>query len=94
LTADKIARLAGQAYVAAFLREQEREANTYGIRSLRAAGYETGALGWFLARMGEWDRLDAAIAGRLPGDHQVSWFSTCPRTPDRVQVAVAAASGS
>lgn len=89
----QIAGLAGQAYVAGFSREQELEADTYGIRYLRAAGYDTGAMGSFLARMGEWDRLEAAIAGRRPGDDQFSWFSTHPRTPDRVQAAVRQAGG-
>jgi predicted Zn-dependent protease len=90
----QIAGLAGQAYVAGFSRDQELEADTYGLRYLRAAGYDTGAMGSFLARMAEWDRLEAAIAGRRPGDDQYSWFSTHPRTPDRVQAAVAAAGGS
>jgi len=90
----QIAGLAGQAYVAAFSREQELEADTYGVRYLRAAGYDTAAMGSFLARMGEWDRLEAAIAGRRAGDDQYSWFATHPRTPDRVQAAIAAAGGA
>ncbi|WP_439576714.1 M48 family metalloprotease [Elioraea sp.] len=90
----QIAGLAGQAYIAGFSREQELEADTYGVRYLRAAGYDTAAMGSFLARMGEWDRLEAAIAGRRAGDDQFSWFSTHPRTPERVQAAVAAAGGS
>jgi predicted Zn-dependent protease len=47
-----------------------------------------------VSNYGEWDRLEAAIAGRRAGDDQYSWFSTHPRTPERVQAAVAAAGGS
>ena len=81
----QIAGLAGQAYVAGFSRDQELEADTFGVRTLREAGYDTAAMGSFLARMGAWDRLEAAISGRPAGDDQYSWFATHPRTPDRVE---------
>lgn len=89
----QIAGLAGQAYVAGFSRDQELEADTYGVRMLRASGYDTAAMASFLARMGAWDRLEAEIAGRPSGDDGHSWFATHPRTPDRVEAAIEQAGG-
>jgi predicted Zn-dependent protease len=94
LTADRSPGSQAKASVAAFSRKQECEANTYATRPFRAAGYEAGAMGWFLARMGEWDRLDAVIAGRRQGNDQLCWFSIHSCTPNPVRAAVAAAGGS
>lgn len=90
----QIAGLAGHAYVAGFSRDQEFEADTFGVRTLREAGYDTAAMGSFLARMGAWDRLEAAISGRPAGDDQYAWFATHPRTPDRVEAAIEQAGGA
>lgn len=91
--AGQIASLAGQFWLAAYSREQEFEADTYGVRLLRAAGYTTEAMASFLDRMNAWDRLDAAATGRRPGEDQFSWLSTHPRTTDRVRAAIAQAGG-
>lgn len=89
----QIAGLAGQAWIASFSREQELEADTFGVRLLRAGGYETEAMASFLDRMAAWDRLEARLAGRRPGEDAFSWFSTHPRTTERVRAAIAQAGG-
>lgn len=89
----QIAGLAGQAWIASFSREQELEADTFGVRLLRAGGYGTEAMASFLDRMAAWDRLEAGLAGRRPGEDAFSWFSTHPRTTDRVRAAIAQAGG-
>jgi len=91
--AGQIASLAGQFWLASYSREQEFEADTYGVRLLRAGGYTTEAMASFLDRMNAWDRLDAAATGRRPGEDQFSWLSTHPRTTDRVRAAIAQAGG-
>ena len=92
--AGQIAGLAGQFWLAAYSREQEFEADTYGVRLLRAGGYATEAMASFLDRMNAWDRLDAAATGRRPGEDQFSWLSTHPRTTERVRAAIAQAGGN
>lgn len=91
--AGQIAGLAGQFWLASYSREQEFEADTYGVRLLRAGGYTTEAMASFLDRMNAWDRLDAAATGRRPGEDQFSWLSTHPRTTERVRAAIAQAGG-
>lgn len=81
-----IGNLAGtgaQLYALGYSRDQEREADTLGVRYLARAGYDPGASDEILAALEAQTRLDARLAGR--DEKQGSnWLSTHPATDDRV----------
>jgi predicted Zn-dependent protease len=81
-----IANLAGtgaQLYALGYSRDQEREADTLGVRYLARAGYDPQASDEILAALEAQSRLDARLAGR-DEKAQTSWLSTHPATEDRV----------
>lgn len=78
-------------YLKSYSREQEFEADTLGIRYLNRAGYDTGAMASFLAKLGEVSRIRAEISGSGRDPDAVDLLATHPRTVDRVQKALAAA---
>ena len=65
------------AYLAAYSRNQEREADRGGQRLAAAAGYDPAGMNAFLASLGNVERLLAG-ASRLPG-----YFDTHPTTNER-----------
>jgi predicted Zn-dependent protease len=72
-----------------FSRGQETEADTYGIRYLRAAGYDPRAMGTVLQSLANQNALEARLMGR-----EVSvpaWASTHPDPASRVRAALAQA---
>ncbi|MDH3241520.1 MAG: M48 family metalloprotease [Alphaproteobacteria bacterium] len=76
------------AYLKGYSREQEFEADTLGIRYLKRAGFDPGAMARFLASLRAHSQLSAQLAGLPPGKVDESDFtSTHPRTLDRVQRA-------
>ncbi len=76
-------------YLASFSRDQEREADRLGVRYMRDAGYDPGAMTSFLAEMRGNSRLQARIAGRDPDDvDERDIMSTHPRTVERVEQAM------
>ena len=88
----RAAGLGAQIYLQGYSRDQELEADTLGIRYLRRAGYDSGAMADFLRRMRAQAALEARIAGLPPGKvDEYSILATHPRTIDRVQQAAAAA---
>lgn len=88
LTGGHTAQLAGlgaQAYLSAYSRDQESEADAVGIGYLSAAGYDPGAMVSFLQQMDRNDRLRSRLSGER---RQVAFFSTHPRTSDRAAQAM------
>jgi len=89
-----IADLASQGanlYLKGYSRDQEFQADMLGIRYLSRAGYDTGAMASFLAKMGQASRLQAEIEGSDHDPDAVDLLATHPRTVDRVEQALAAA---
>lgn len=88
LTGDQdIAQMAGQMgqlYLLRFSREQEYEADQYGVRMLAAAGYDPVGQAAFLNTLGRWSNLEAQISGV---ERPPEFLSTHPNTAERVQRA-------
>jgi predicted Zn-dependent protease len=81
-----IANLAGtgaQLYTLGYSRDQEREADTLGVRYLAKAGYDPGASDEILAALEAQTRLEARLTGR-DEKQGATWLSTHPATDDRV----------
>ena len=91
-TVADIAGLGSQLYLKGYSRDQEFQADTLGVRYLSRAGYETGAMASFLGKLGRASQLQAEIAGSSHDPEAVDLMATHPRTVDRVQKALAAAS--
>jgi len=80
-----------QGLLASFSRDQELEADRWGVRLLRDDGMDPDAMATFLERMDASNRLDNRIAGRPEGRDQggiAGLLSTHPRTRDRVELAM------
>ncbi len=81
-------------YLRGYSRDQELEADMLGVRYLRRAGYDVGAMASFLERMRANSRLEARIAERSPDEvDQFDITATHPRTADRVQRAITLSGG-
>lgn len=81
-------------YLRGYSRDQELEADMLGVRYLRRAGYDVGAMASFLERMRANSKLDAQIANRSPEEvDQYDITATHPRTADRVQRAISLSGG-
>ena len=76
-----------------FSHEQEHEADQLGVVTMSRAGYDPRAMSSFLGKLQAKDKLEAAIADRPDNSGQLNLFATHPRTLDRVQRTVQAASG-
>lgn len=74
-------------FLASYSREDEREADQFGIRYLAAAGYDPYAQADFLNSLAENAQLEAAIEGRRYDPNQTSFFATHPATGGRVREA-------
>ena len=73
---------------AGFSREQESEADEIGVRYLSQSGYEPLAMASFLGQLKRQSALAERIALRDGGSGWIDhWFSTHPRTEDRVVAA-------
>ncbi len=88
------ASLGAAVYLQGYSRDQEFESDLLGVRYLARSGYDPNAMSTFLATMLENSRLDAELAGRPGAADEFDIFQTHPRTVDRVQRAVAQASGA
>ena len=80
-------------YIRRYSREQEFQADQVGTETLARAGYDPHAMASFLASLGAWTRLGNRMAGRPEDYNDFSMFADHPRTPDRVDRAVAEAAG-
>ena len=81
-----IADLAGtgaQLYSLNYSRDQEREADSLGMRYLTRAGYDPAASADILAALGAQTSLEARLAGQ-GGREPAPWLSTHPANSDRV----------
>jgi predicted Zn-dependent protease len=78
-------------YIKSYSRGQEHQADELGVRYLSRAGYDPSAMASFLDAMGRNDDLESRLTGR-GGQSEVNYFSTHPRTADRVAQASALAS--
>lgn len=88
------ANLGAALYLQSYSRDQEFEADLLGVRYLGNGSYDPNAMSTFLASMLESTRLDAQVAGTPGAADQFDIFQTHPRTEDRVQRAVAQATGA
>jgi predicted Zn-dependent protease len=81
----------GANYLGAHSQDQEFEADSLGVRYLGAAHYDTQAMATFLDSLNNQTRLQAKIAGNETAADAYSMKQSHPRTPDRVQRAIAEA---
>jgi predicted Zn-dependent protease len=88
-----MAGLGAMAWVQGYSREHELEADQLGIRYMSRAGYDPAAMSSFLSSLGRESELQRTLLFQ-DGEAQFDWFSTHPRTPDRVAAAVQAVQGS
>lgn len=89
----EMAGLGALAWVQGYSRAHEFEADQLGIRYMSRAGYDPIAMSTFLNSLGENSVLSRQLMFQ-DGEAQIDWFSTHPRTPDRVAAAAQAVSGS
>ncbi|MFZ4688968.1 MAG: M48 family metalloprotease [Polymorphobacter sp.] len=81
-----VGNLAGagaQLYTLGYSRDQERQADSLGVRYLVRAGYDPMASGAILAALGAQTSLEARLQGR-DSDAPASWLSTHPANAERV----------
>lgn len=81
-----VGQLAGtgaQLYTLGYSRNQEREADSLGVRYLSRAGYDPMASGDILASLGAQTTLEARLAGKRTAE-PVGWLSTHPANAERV----------
>jgi predicted Zn-dependent protease len=85
----RLAETGSQLYLAAYSRDQELEADRLGVRYLRRAGYDTQAMASFLQKMERYGALKAREAGQASDSQGGNFLATHPRTPQRVDQAIA-----
>ncbi len=87
-----ISQSLGGLYLRGFSRDQELEADRLGVRYIKRAGYDPGAMSSFLAKMQANSRLEAKIVGVAPDRiDEFDIMSTHPRTAKRLRQAIAEA---
>ena len=84
-----LAQLGSELYLAKFSREQEYESDTLGIRYMQQAGYSSVGMTDFLQQLIRERALRSSLRDQKVSD--TDFFSTHPRTPDRVRNARAVA---
>jgi predicted Zn-dependent protease len=77
-----LANTGAQLHTLGFSREQEREADSLGLRYLLRADYDPMASAGILASLGAQTALEARLAGRQ--DSTPGWLSTHPASAERV----------
>ena len=87
----QLAQFGAGAYIQSYSRSQEFQADQLGVRYLSRAGYDTGAMASFLAKLQAQSTLEAQITGQADPADRFNIMSTHPRTADRVAEATAAA---
>ena len=85
-----LGRVGAHAVLSAYSRKEEHEADEIGVRYLSRAGFDPGAMSSFLAKLKRHGEFEASLHGRSPRPG-LDFFATHPRTPERVDRAVAAA---
>ncbi|MCC7167949.1 MAG: M48 family metalloprotease [Rhodospirillales bacterium] len=88
----EMAQYGAAAYLQAYSREHEMEADQLGVRYMTRAGYNPKAMVRFLDKLRQHSILEARMAGRPESSvDEYHMMSTHPRTLDRVQKAQATA---
>jgi predicted Zn-dependent protease len=82
--AQQVGGLGAEAWVAGYSRDQELEADDLGLEYMAEAGYDPRAMATFLSKLDEETELRRRLSGR-EGEAGFSWFSTHPRTLERVE---------
>jgi len=85
-----LGRVGAHAVLSAYSRKEEHEADEIGVRYLSRAGFDPGAMSSFLVKLKRHGEFEASLHGRSPRPG-LDFFATHPRTPERVDRAVAAA---
>ena len=86
----ELGRVGAHAVLSAYSRKEEHEADEIGVRYLSRAGFDPGAMSSFLVKLKRQSEFEASLHGRSPRPG-LDFFATHPRTPERVERAVAAA---
>ncbi len=81
----------GQTYLLSFSRNQEYEADDFGIRYISASGYDPNAAASMFSSLGAATSLESRAAGRNDERSTPSWARTHPLSEDRVRRASAQA---
>jgi predicted Zn-dependent protease len=81
----------GADYLGHYSQQQEFEADSLGVRYLTKTGYDAQAMASFLDSLNNESHLEARIAGNEAAADAYSMKQSHPRTPDRVQKAIAEA---
>jgi len=77
----------GQTYLLSFSRNQEYEADDFGIRYISSSGYDPNAAASMFASLGAATSLESRAAGRNDERSTPSWARTHPLSEDRVRRA-------
>lgn len=89
-----LAAFGNDLYIGSYSRGQELEADGLGVRYLSRAGYDAGAMARFLVNLGAYTDFEAVLRGSEPSESAFNYFSTHPRTEERVnQASIAAGAG-
>jgi predicted Zn-dependent protease len=92
---NRIAEMGGGLYLMRFSREEEYESDLLGVGYLSRAGYNPWAQARFLESLDAENELAKKLAGEEGGGFlELDFFSTHPRTAERVARAIEAAAGS
>ena len=86
-----VAQEGSEVYLGQYSQSQEFEADSLGVRYLTKASYDPQAMASFLDSLNNETRLEAKEAGNEAAADAYSMKQSHPRTPDRVQRAIAEA---
>jgi predicted Zn-dependent protease len=89
--AQGVAQESSEVYLGKHSQAQEFEADSLGVRYLTKASYDPQAMATFLDSLNNETHLEARIAGDEAAADAYSMKQSHPRTPDRVQRAIAEA---
>jgi predicted Zn-dependent protease len=81
----------GSDYLGTFSQQQEFEADSLGVRYLAKTSYDPQAMATFLTSLDADTHLEAKLAGNATAADAYSMKQSHPRTPERVQRAIAEA---
>jgi predicted Zn-dependent protease len=87
--AEPVALIALQSYS----REHENEADRLALRFMANAGYDPRGMSGFLRKMEASEALQSSLSGQGDAPAQLDLFATHPRTAERVEQTIAAATG-
>lgn len=83
----RVAGLGSNLYIKSYSRSQEHQADHLGLRYMVNAGYDAHAMGAFLSNLERNSLFEDHLNGVQPGK-RFSYFSTHPKTEDRVQQVI------